>query len=587
MMNMLAHRSRRALVTVAVASASLTLVASVLSSGAAAASKAPKFSGPAPGSITCSVSAKVGFSPPLTHTGGGTSPSSIKAKLSACSPSNPAITIKAAKATGSFAMSPYSCVTMAATGAAPTLSVSWKANVNGTIGGTTYAGKASLTQTTVSGTSDTGSFAGTAALSLPVPTSAGSGCGSKSGIKKLTLTGTVTLGSSSSGPAPPNHSLWAWGYNGFGQLGDGSSTDHHNPEQIGTVTNWAQVSAGGLNFTVALKTDGSLWTWGFNNDGELGDGTTTGHDSPEQIGTDTNWAQVSAGDSRTLALKTDGTLWAWGFNGDGELGDGTTTGRDSPEQIGSETNWAQVSAGYNHSVAVKTDGTLWAWGFNGDGELGDGTISGPSCSGFCRTSPEQVGTDTNWAHVYAGVNDTLAIKTDGTLWAWGLNRNGDLGDGGTSEPSCGGSCIPGPEQIGTDTHWAQLSTGSGFTLAVKTDGTLWAWGTNDWGQLGDGTDDTGPQSCNGIACSTSPEQIGSDTTWTQVDSGYVHTVAVKTDGSLWAWGRNDFGQLGDGTNTGPQSCAGFVCSTSPERIGTDTNWARVSAGGYESVAVKQ
>src|SRR5579872_4197543 len=370
--------------TVVVASVSLTVLASVLSSDAAVASKAPKFSGPAPGSVTCSVLANVGFSPPLTGTGGGTSPSSIKAKLSGCSPSNPAITIKSAKATGSFAMSPYSCVSMASTGAAPSLSITWKANVNGNIGGAAYAGKASFTRTSVNGTSDTGSFDGTASLSLPVPASAALGCRSKKGIKKLTLTGTITLGSSSppSGPPPPSKTLWAWGYNGYGQLGDGTSTDHHSPEQIGTDANWAQVSAGGLNFTVAIKTEGTLWAWGFNNDGELGDGTTTGRDSPEQIGTDTNWAQVSAGDSDTLAVRTDGSLWGWGFNGNGQLGDGTTTGRNSPEQVGTDINWAQVSAGYSHTLAIKTDGTLWAWGFNGDGELGDGTVSGPACGGL-------------------------------------------------------------------------------------------------------------------------------------------------------------------------------------------------------------
>ena len=219
--------------------------------------------------------------------------------------------------------------------------------------------------------------------------------------------------------------LWAWGYNAYGQLGDGTTTNRHSPVQIGTGTDWAKVEAG-KEYTVAIKTDGTLWAWGANYSGQLGDGTTTWRYSPVQIGSDTNWAKVAAGDRYTVAIKTDGTLWAWGDNYYGQLGDGTRTTRYSPVQIGTGTNWAKVAAGGAHTIAIKTDGTLWAWGYNYYGQLGDGTTTN-------RTSgPVQIGTGTNWAKVAAGWYHTVAIKTDGTLWAWGSNGDGQLGDGSTA-----------------------------------------------------------------------------------------------------------------------------------------------------------
>jgi len=340
-------------------------------------------------------------------------------------------------------------------------------------------------------------------------------------------------------------SLWAWGWNYCGQLGDGTTTDRSSPVQVGSDTAWSAVATGYVH-TVALKSDGTLWTWGRNYYGQLGDGTTTDRSSPAQVGSDTDWSAVAAGCGHTVALKSNGTIWAWGENNHGQLGDGTMTDRSSPVQVGSDTDWSAVVTKGFHTLALKSDGTLWAWGSNTYGVLGDGTVS-------TRTSPVQVGSDTNWSVVAASYTHTVALKSNGTLWAWGYNNQGQLGDGTTTHQTS-------PVQVGSDTNWAAVEAGYAHTVALKTDGTLWAWGRNDYGQLGDGTTED----------KHSPVQVGSDTDWVAISAGLYHTVALKSDGTLWAWGWNEYGQLGDGTTTD---------RTSPVQVGTDSNW--VIAHGIE------
>ena len=290
--------------------------------------------------------------------------------------------------------------------------------------------------------------------------------------------------------------------------------------------------------TVVIKTDGTLWAWGDNYEGQFGDGSTAGRDTPVQIGTDKNWASVSTGGGYTVAIKTDGTLYAWGYNGEGQLGDNTTEDRHTPVKIGTDTDWAFVSAGGSHTVAMKTDGSLWTWGGNWVGQLGDGGTEN-------KNTPTPVSGGGNWTSVSAYDNHTVAIKTDGTLWAWGSNDFGQLGDGTNTEKNT-------PTQEDSQSiDWAFVSTGARHTVAIKkTDHSLWSWGLNNFGQLGDETN----------IDRTIPVPIGTDTDWASVSAGYSHTAAIKTNGSLWAWGDNYNGQLGNGTH-------GFeVYKNTPTRI---------------------
>ncbi|HXS36349.1 MAG TPA: T9SS type A sorting domain-containing protein [Flavipsychrobacter sp.] len=322
--------------------------------------------------------------------------------------------------------------------------------------------------------------------------------------------------------------LWAWGFNADSRLGDGSTINRNIPVEISTDTDWSVISAGGIS-ALALKSDGSLWAWGANTYGQLGNGSHTNEIVPVKIGSATNWKTVSAGYVHSLGLKRDGTLWGWGSNLAGEIGIPGDTDVTKPHQVGIDTNWLAISTGSDVSLALKKDGTLWAWGLNMHGEVGIGTIT-PGVD-----TPMQVGADKNWASISAGGSYALAIKTDGTLWAWGDNTFGDLGNGTTTNSKV-------PIQVDTATDW-KIATAScqETSFAIKKDGTLWAWGDNTFGAFGI------PSSS--VYRSFTPIQITTYTDWQSVKAGNRHSMALRAGGSLWAAGENLWGQLGDGTYT--------------------------------------
>ena len=356
--------------------------------------------------------------------------------------------------------------------------------------------------------------------------------------------------------APPPSYLWTWGRNNNGLLGLGNATDYSSPKQVGAVTTWLKVSAGNYYHALAIKTDGTLWSWGINTFGQLGQGNTTGYSSPIQVGALNNWADVAAGNGFAVARKTDGTLWSWGRNYRYGLGLGDSTNRSSPVQIGSATNWLKIAAGSYHAFAINTSGSLYGWGSIQFGQVGHG-YSNPNAGGG-EPAPSQIaGT---WSEVSASsTRHSLGIKSNGTLWAWGGGYAQALGLGNTTNYSS-------PVQVGALTTWIGIAAGQYNNLAAKTDGTLWAWGSNYDGVLGLG--DTGARG--------SPVQVGALTNWSTSISINRHASAIKTNGTLWTWGRNDYGQVGDGST---------VAKNSPVQIGSSTNWTNVSVDGYTTLAV--
>jgi alpha-tubulin suppressor-like RCC1 family protein len=268
--------------------------------------------------------------------------------------------------------------------------------------------------------------------------------------------------------------LWTWGSGGNGRLGDRFLTNRSTPvTTFAGGTDWKQVSSGG-SYTAAIKTDGTLWTWGLGNNGRLGTNDTTQRSTPvTTFAGGTNWKQISLGYSHAAAIKTDGTLWTWGSNSRGQLGTNDTTQRSTPvTTFSGGTDWKQVSSGQDHTAAIKTDGTLWTWGYGNLGRLGNAQITDRS------TPVTTFAGGTNWKQVSSSSQHTAAIKTDGTLWTWGSGGNGRLGNANTTNRSTPVTTFAG------GTNWKQVSFGNFHAAAIKTDGTLWTWGAGSFGRLG-------------------------------------------------------------------------------------------------------
>ena len=362
----------------------------------------------------------------------------------------------------------------------------------------------------------------------------------------------------------PVSALWAWGCNSAGQLGDGTTVNNSSPVSVvGGITNWCRVSVG-AHHTLGIRSNGTAWAWGCNGTGRLGDNCTTNRSSPVSVvGGFTDWCAIAAGCGHSLAVRTNGTAWAWGFGTGGVLGDNTVVAKSSPVAVvGGFTNWCDVAAGgrplqsSGHSVGIRTNGSVWTWGCNNSGQLGDntglyrsspvslvggfswckisaggqmtfairnnGTLWGWGCgfngilgdnTAVTKSSPVAVvGGFTNWCAIATGRNHTHAIRTDGTLWAWGVSSGGALGNNGITSRSSPISVIGG------FTDWCQVSAGQYRATAVRTNGTAWAWGCNtSAGRLGDGTtvDKSSPVSV-----------VGGFTNWTYVDTNDSHSVGI-------------------------------------------------------------
>lgn len=341
--------------------------------------------------------------------------------------------------------------------------------------------------------------------------------------------------------AVPSYQLWTVGFNTNGKLGLSDTLNRIVYSQI-EGTNWQSAAAADGDFTLATKRDGTLWAWGNNGHGQLGLGDIILRSSPVQVGILTNWSGTVAGGTRhSVALKTNGTLWSWGDNSGGALGlsmvgsGPETEKRSEPIQIGTDTDWSTVKAGGWTTFARKTNGTLWGWGANSYGVLG-------IPDNQSRSSPTQIGSDTNWSNnisiagnVGAPFYAAGAVRSNGTLWMWGPNSfpwgaaKGQLGLNDIVDRSS-------PTQVGSDTDWSTLSIGFSSTAAKKTNGTLWTWGGNSYGELGQ----------NEAISKSSPVQVGSDTDWNQIAMTY-NFYGTKTNKSLFTSGYGDL--LGVGSTT--------------------------------------
>ena len=285
------------------------------------------------------------------------------------------------------------------------------------------------------------------------------------------------------------------------------------PVKVGSLTTWSKINFA-ESFAVARKTDGTLWSWGKNENGGLGLNISdlSFRSSPVQIGGATDWSDFSIGPDalHVLAIRNGGQLWAWGYNAFGQVGQENTSNYSSPVQVGALTNWAYIKTTERASFAIKTDGTLWAWGWNGWGQLGQNDR-------ISKSSPVQIGALTTWASIFTGENHAFFVKTDGTLWSIGENGAGELGLNDVASRSS-------PTQIGSDTDWSDGTGNREATLALKTDNTLWAWGNDAFGVLGNNT--SGSPSAN----VSSPTQIGSDTNWYKVGMTGAYGFMATTKG---------------------------------------------------------
>jgi alpha-tubulin suppressor-like RCC1 family protein len=314
---------------------------------------------------------------------------------------------------------------------------------------------------------------------------------------------------------------------------------------------WTIIDGGG-NFNAGIKTNSSLWTWGNNQFGQLGNGTVTTATSPIHIDSNSTWQSVSAGGSHTMAIKSDGTLWGWGYNFWGQLGDNTSVDKHAPVQIGTANDWMAVACGGNHTIALKTNGTLWSWGANANGQLGNGTAN-PNQT---IMPPTQVGTLNTWTKIAAGGVHSLAIQS-GTLWAWGKNASGQLGDGTTADKNV-------PTLIGTPNQndWQSISAGESHSLGIKTAGTLWTWGLNAEGELGLGNNSNQNIPTQVLAAATISgfQSSYAPVNWTLSQNnanGTVNTAGAPAN-IILKTGTNNSGILGTTNYTITVPCSGTI-----------------------------
>ena len=367
-----------------------------------------------------------------------------------------------------------------------------------------------------------------------------------------------------------NNTLFVWGSGSGGRLGVGNKVggggDQSYSSPIQLPGEWSVVACNS-NSSAGVKGDGTLWTWGYGEHGNLGHNqpSDTNVVSPKQVGTNTNWSYVSACVDSTGAINASGEMYVWGLNNQGMLGHNNQTKYSSPVQVPG-TTWAEIAFGGGaNGIYRKTDGTLWTCGANNDGQLGQNNETAYS-------SPKQVGTQTNWTQISTGIKQVWGLTNPGALYVWGEQIDGNMGFNNPGGKYSSPKQLPG--------SWKSISGSKSCAWGIKTDGTLWSWGQNNEGQLG----------LNGGGSGSSPRQVGSDTNWEVVEGPRGIGVgddpcvmAVKTDGTLWTWGYAD--NLGLGHNAPPSKYS------SPTQVGASTKWStnrdEMSCGKWAMFAIEK
>jgi alpha-tubulin suppressor-like RCC1 family protein len=342
--------------------------------------------------------------------------------------------------------------------------------------------------------------------------------------------------------------VWGWGYGGTGALGNGAGTTHALPVQALAVTTGRNVAAGDYHSLYVDDLTSRVWAWGSNIWGSLGDGTTTTRYSPVELTGLSNVGRVRANFLHSMAVRYDGTVWEWG-----EVPTSLSPPTLMPTQVPGLADVQDIAAGWAHSVVLKSDGTVWAWGINPNGQVGDGTTTS-------RFSPVQVSGLADVIAITAGGTQSMALRTDGTVWAWGENSSGELGDGTTIDRSS-------PVQVGGLPTAATAIAIDSHGLAALADGSVWTWGRNSRGQLGDGM--TYPSRPTAAPVSGLSGVVG-------VAAAGTYSLARTDTGRVWAWGGNDYGNLGDGTTTDRYS---------PVPIANLTRVRGIAAGSAHALAL--
>ncbi len=317
--------------------------------------------------------------------------------------------------------------------------------------------------------------------------------------------------------------VWSWGRGDRGQLGNGKTVSRAVPIQA-TGLSGVKSIAGGVRSSYAIMHDGTVMAWGANEKGQLGDGTLIDRTVPVQVTGLSNIEAISSGVGyHALALDAEGNVWAWGRNDYGDLGDGTTIGRTTPVQLDGVSDVKAIAAGGYFSLALKKDGTVWSWGWNDAGQLGNETEQQ-------RPVPKQVPGLVRVEAIAAGGNHSLALDEDGNVWAWGENSFGAVGDGTSTNRTA-------PVRVSGLANVTAITGGGSHSLALDADGKVWAWGLNNYYQLGDGTTNW----------QYAPEQVPGLSGMQAIAAGGFHSFAMKSDGTVWSWGFNSNGELGDNT----------------------------------------